>query len=101
LLQLKEMKTLFAEHDVEGLIALGAPRDEYDHAATNVAQKLKIVEFLQERIDHSAILEVLIEVWGKSFNLQGAELEMRRKELSKLAGRVEEICRNTRSKAKG
>jgi hypothetical protein len=95
LAQLKEMKALFAEHDVEGLIAEGAPRDEYDHEATDVAQKLKDIEFLKEKIDHSAILKVLTDVWGKSFNLQGAELEMRRENLSKMAGRIEEMCRHT------
>lgn len=92
--QLKEMKVLFAEHDVEGLIGGGAPDDEYDQEATDIAQKPKDLEFSKTRIDHALVLKVLTDVWGRSFNLQGVELEGRRENLSKLAGRVEELWKN-------
>jgi hypothetical protein len=88
------MKVLFAEHDVEELIGEGAPRDEYDQEATDVAQKLKDLEFVKTRIDHAVVLKVLTDVWGRSFNLKEAELEKRRENLSKLAGKVEELWKN-------
>jgi ATP phosphoribosyltransferase regulatory subunit HisZ len=88
---LTEFKVVFAEQDVEGLIALGAPRDEYDSEATEVAQKLKDLESVVQ-VDHAAVLKVLLDVWGVSFNLKGAELERRREELTKLASKVEALC---------
>ncbi len=89
---LKEYKDLFAEHDVEGLIGEGAPRDEYDQEATDVAQKLQDLKSAGTKLDHAVVLNVLMEIWGKSFNLKSAELETRREKLTKLATKVEELC---------
>jgi len=86
------MKDLFAEIDVEQLIAEGAPRDEYDDEVTAVAQKIMDLNFVKAKVDQAAILGVLIDVWGKSFNLKENELEKRRPELTRLATKVEEIC---------
>jgi len=94
LAQLKAMKALFAEHDVEGLIAEGAPRDEYDQEATEVVQKLKDLEFVQTKIDYVVVLKTLIAIWSESFNLKDAELEKRRENLSRLAGQVDEVWKN-------
>jgi hypothetical protein len=92
LAQLNEMKALFAEHDVEGLIGeAAAPRDEYDQEATDVAQKLKDLEFIKTKIDHAVVLKVLTDVWSRSFNLRDADLEQRRGKLNELAGKVEEL----------
>lgn len=85
---LTEFKRLFAEQDVEGLIALGAPHDEYDSEATEVAQKLKDLKSAM-KVDHEAVVKVLLDVWSASFDLEGDELEQRREELTKLALRVE------------
>ena len=89
---LKRMTELFAEFDVEELIAEGAPRDEYDDEANAVAQKIMDLNFVKTKVDQAAILNGLIDVWGKSFNLNENELEKRRENLSKLATKVEEIC---------
>jgi hypothetical protein len=94
LADLKAMKALFAEHDVEGFIGEGAPRDEYDQEATDVAQKLKDMEFVQTKIDCAAVLKTLTDVWSQNFNLKDAELEQRRKNLSRLAGKVQELWKN-------
>jgi hypothetical protein len=92
-MDLKQLKDLFSDHDIEGLIAMhGAPLDEYDEEATKLTRRLKDLELDKTKIDHTAIVDALIGIWSESFNLSSAELEKRRQNLTKLALEVEKLC---------
>ncbi len=92
MVSLKQLKDLFSEHDIEGLINLGCPLDEYDGEATKLGQRLKDMEFAKTKVDQSVIVEALMGIWNECFDLRGAELEMRRTNLTKLALEVEKLC---------
>ena len=91
-MDLNELKDLFSEHDIEGLINEGAPFDEYDEEATKLIRRLKDLEFDKTKIDHMAIVDALMGIWSESFDLRGAELEKREQNLTKLALEVEKLC---------
>ncbi len=68
-MDLKQLKDLFSDHDIEGLIAMhGAPLDEYDEEATKLTRRLKDLELDKTKIDHTAIVDALIGIWSESFN---------------------------------
>jgi hypothetical protein len=91
-MDLNELKDLFSEHDIEGLINESAPLDEYDEEAVKLVRRLEDLEFDKTKIDHPVIVDALMGIWSESFNLCGAELEKRRQNLTKLALEVEKLC---------
>jgi hypothetical protein len=63
---LEKFKAAFREEDIEGLIELGAPDDEYDSEAE---QTLAAVRRLSEHErTKAAIVSIIAMIWAKSFN---------------------------------
>ena len=72
---LEKTKTAFKEEDIEGLIELGAPDDEYDSEAE---QTLAAVRRLSDDERTKAnITSIIALIWAKSFNRGSEEIAER------------------------
>ncbi len=61
--------------DIEGLIALGAPDDEYDDEAILIADFINKIN-TQNR-DFEVIREGVLKIWQQSFDLSDDDLRLR------------------------
>jgi hypothetical protein len=71
----EDIEALLRAEDIEGLIASGAPEDEYDSEAKQIASavaSLNANEFTQANI--TAIIAL---AWAKSFNQSEQEIKQR------------------------
>lgn len=69
--------------DVEGLIASGAPSDEYDSEARNILSVLTSLE--NNQLTESSIISILALEWAKSFNRSAQEIEQRMPAFTRIA----------------
>ena len=83
---LASLKELFATADVEGLIADGAPLDEYDPEAKNFFAA--IAEYPVERIIAANLMPTLEAIWAHAFALDAEQLAKRRPALASLADQI-------------
>lgn len=60
-----KIKEVLKRHDVEGLIAGGAPADEYDSEAEEIYAALQLPENLP--VNEDAVFDIVCRVWNKSF----------------------------------
>ena len=68
-----DIDTAIRHKDIEGLLELGAPQDEYSHVARIIADALAdITEFTEDNIT-----VVFTQVWAKHFNLSEHDIELR------------------------
>jgi len=63
---------LLRQEDIEGLIEMGAPSDEYDSEAEEVVTALA-----EESLTEEKIVSVISSVWSASFNLDDEDIEAR------------------------
>lgn len=71
----KLIETILIDLDIEGLIELGAPNDEYGSEAQIISRALSTL--LEKEVTQENISEVIAQVWRESFNLSSADLELR------------------------
>jgi hypothetical protein len=76
--------------DVEGLLELGAPKDEYSHEARRIS--LELDSSVPGRGSEEQILVIIANVWGNSFDLSEEDLDKRHTALRRVAGRILACC---------
>ena len=62
-ISLVDIQNVLRDEDVEGLLALGAPDDEYSKEAQDIASALSNVSHLTE----SGIVNVMRQIWNQYF----------------------------------
>lgn len=77
--------------DVEGLLELGAPADEYDFVAQVVHRALS--ELSVDEIMLESVMSVLQMTWRESFDLGAADLQKRDAALKALAEEIMAVVR--------
>ncbi len=80
------IKTILREEDIEGLIQIGAPADEYNSEAREIASA--IARF-GPNTTKEQLMQAVEEVWKDSFGpLSGSEIEVRRDAFRRVAQRI-------------
>ncbi len=72
---LPNISTLLMQGDLEGLIEMGAPSDEYDEEAAQIAAA--VLSLSHEEITEETIVAIISLVWIKSFELSDEALKLR------------------------
>ncbi|MCK9994005.1 MAG: hypothetical protein Dbin4_02525 [Alphaproteobacteria bacterium] len=72
---LSAIDTILVQEDIEGLIEAGAPRDEYQDEAAQIAASLGMLD--PENFSEDNILAIVSLVWLKSFDLSEADMALR------------------------
>ena len=67
--------TALREEDIEGLIASGAPADEYATEAKQIASALTALK--SNQLNAATVSSVIALVWAKSFNRSAEEIKQR------------------------
>lgn len=81
-----QIDAIFQETDIEGLIAQGAPYDEYSSEAEFVASSLGALP--QDSFSEEAIVAIISSIWAQTFNLAENELSLRLPDIRKAAGLI-------------
>lgn len=86
MVDVKSINALLCERDIEGLIELGAPLDEYESEAKIIAEAVS--DLTVEQRTEENILAIVTVVWAKYFELSPNELELRLPNLKDLAAQI-------------
>lgn len=78
--------TLLIQADIEGLIEVGAPTDEYDDEAAQIAAAVSLLS--HEETTEETIVAIISLVWMKSFELSDEELTLRLPAIRAIAGKI-------------
>lgn len=81
-----KIAAILVREDVEGLIALGAPNDEYQREAEIIAQALS--KMSKEQANEASVASLVSLIWSKAFNLGEKELKIRLPSLRDVARQV-------------
>jgi hypothetical protein len=84
----EHINSILINEDIEGLIELGAPEDEYYDEA---AQLLAAINVYDGDLDDNAISALLTIIWTKSFGLDQEELSKRLDDIGKTASAIYQI----------
>lgn len=79
----KEIEQALQAEDVEGLIALGAPADEYAMEAEKIANILQ--SLTKDELNEKNIAAVIASVWAEMFNRSAEELLQRAHAFQRIA----------------
>lgn len=66
---------ILVQADIEGLIAAGAPEDEYIAEAGQVAEAIS--ELAEGQLNYDVLLSIISLIWAQYFKLSPAEFELR------------------------
>lgn len=83
---LTRIQQILSKKDVEGLIADGAPDDEYDDEAKKILEALQRLNPLE--YDEAHIVSIITLTWQKHFNLDKEDLEKRLPEIKETAREI-------------
>ena len=81
-----DINAVLREEDVEGFIAQGAPGDEYDSEAQEIASALALLN--EGQITEANVAAIVALVWAKSFDRSSQEIEMRMSVFRRIAQRL-------------
>jgi hypothetical protein len=81
-----KIESILRIEDVEGLIELGAPADEYASEARDIA--LAIAKLHPSPITETSVVAIIALVWGKSFDRSAKEIEQRLPAFRRIAQRI-------------
>ena len=84
---LESLKELFASADIEGLIADGAPGDEYDPEAKHFSEEIR--DYKTNQLSAVKLQPLLERLWIKQFMLDEHQISQRRPALATLATQIE------------
>jgi hypothetical protein len=73
---LSEIEAILRAEDIEGLLAAGAPRDEYDSEAKDICNALNSAQ--NSDLDVDQITDLIAAIWGKWFGLSTENLQKRK-----------------------
>ena len=79
--------------DIESLIESGAPDDEYDSEAAEIAEALNALK--GDRFTEDNIISIVAHVWAKMFNLDEDDIKKRMPAFQNVAQRLL-LARNPR-----
>lgn len=72
--------------DIEGLIEAGAPDNEYDSEAKELADALATLA--NERLTGENVVAIISLIWARSFNLDDVDLEKRLSAFHRVAQKI-------------
>jgi len=78
-------KNILCEEDIEGLIKLGAPPDEYNSEAKEIEAAMSR---LGDKRSEEQLVQVLEHVWKEFFDLSTEDIELRRDAFQRVARRI-------------
>jgi hypothetical protein len=78
--RVQHLQHVLAEFDIEGLIAIGAPQDEYSPEAQRIDELIGKAEYPDRR----TLKNIVIRVLGDMFGLDESDLQLRDAEFEKL-----------------
>ncbi len=70
-----EINSILIQADIEGLIELGAPEDEYEDEAAQIAAAIST--FKDNELTRDTMLALVVVVWMKSFDLDDESFSLR------------------------
>ena len=71
----KALESILRNEDIEGLIAIGAPPDEYDLEAKYIAEGISKLE--RDQINQETIVAIVSIVWIDQFGYSSEEILLR------------------------
>ncbi len=83
---LSRIETILVDEDPEGLLSLGAPRDEYEGEAAQIA--IAYARLLPTERDADHALQIVVSVFAGMFGLDGAALAPRLEVHRRIAQRI-------------
>lgn len=83
-----EIDDILKKHDIEGLLEMGAPQDEYMDEAQDVYEALEGLQKQESVFDH--VLQILTKVWRDSFNLDETDMHRREANIVNCAKEISE-----------
>ena len=86
IINVERIQAALNDADVEGLLAMGCPDDEYAPEARMVAEALATIA-TTERTEHR-VVAILSAVWGQMFGCSDQGLESRRPAFQTIAQRI-------------
>ncbi len=86
----REIKTALDDEDIEGLLALGCPKDEYDGEASLIESGIaKVTDFGKAKADPAQIEEIIRSIWNEQFGpFDGDELIKRQAGFASVAKKL-------------
>jgi len=84
------IKAALDKEDIEGLLALGSPSDEYDGEASLIEDRIaKLTNFGEKRLTSSEVGDIVTSVWNSQFGpFNPEDLEKRRPAFSSVAQKI-------------
>ena len=82
--------SILQAEDIEGLLELGAPKDEYSSEAAEIKCSLETLNPSDTTEDRISAL--VVSVWAKAFNLSGEEIEKRSPAFRRVARELLKLC---------
>lgn len=83
---LTDIQQFFREEDIEGLIADGAPDDEYDSEAEDIVAAM--AKLSPDNIDEPHVVSIIALVWAQSFHRDENEIAARMDAFRRIATRI-------------
>ncbi len=75
ILRLERIRDVLKQGDIEGLIEIGAPQDEYDSEAQMIWQEM--MSFESAALDDKTVVAIVRRVWEDMFELDDQNLGKR------------------------
>ena len=82
----EKIASILREEDIEGLIEIGAPQDEYDAEAEMISRALSSQK--TELLTLPKITTIITLIWGDMFQLDRAGIEQRLPAFSRVAAKI-------------
>ena len=88
--RLDHINELLRHEDIEGLISMGAPNDEYESEAEMIADRLGEAELkaAHRRITRGETEKIIREIWREMFDLSDEQLRQRQAAFEAIATRL-------------
>jgi hypothetical protein len=86
LVSAEKIRDALRAEDIEGLIELGAPSDEYDDEATQIAEA--VAELPEGKVSAENIIAIIALIWAKSFDRSSDEIAKRLPAFSRVIQRL-------------
>jgi hypothetical protein len=88
------IRRILEEEDIEGLIEMGAPRDEYDTEASRIEGRIRRLP----NPDEGAVTGVVEAVWNEMFGpFDSSEMRQREDSIRRLTRRIAEAVQGRRA----
>jgi hypothetical protein len=86
----EQINKILQELDIEGLLELGAPEDEYEDEAKQIANEIAAIKKLNETI----LVEKIIELWSENFGpFDENDIQNRMREFERLSEEILKLAK--------